>query len=98
MKKETNLIPEITHPLGRYWDQPDSDNFIFQKDRILIKEVDFNKLKEYFTSIPTGAYIGKMWKRHIITDFGEEWYLCWYGEHPEPGILSINTIKIKVVW
>lgn len=87
-------IPEITDPLGRCWEQPDKSEMVFQENRVLMNEESIMKLKDYSHSMPTGAYIGKMWKRRC----GDDWLLCWYGEHEDPNYVSNNQIPIKQVW
>jgi len=89
-----NPIPAMIDPLSKYWEQPDHKKLTFQTDRVLMTKETINDLKEYSTSIPTGAYIGKMWK---LKD-KKGWTLCWYGKHSNPDFVSINYMPIKEVW
>ena len=88
-------IPEMTDPLGKYWDQPELTEITFQDNRVLMTKESISKLQEYTFTIPSGKYLGKMWKK-INPDGG--WLLCWYGKHEDPDLLSINRVPIKEVW
>jgi len=90
--KDENIIPEITHPLGKHWDQPSKDNILIDDKNALMSEKDFNELKEYSCSVPSGAYEGKMWKNYD----GTNWGLVWYGESENPDNASINYRKIII--
>jgi len=46
----------------------------------------------------TGVYNGKMWRR--ASEYVQNprfWWLMWYGPHPDPDKVSINSRKILVV-
>ena len=90
-----DIVPEITHPLGKHWDQPKRSDILLNKDEdvFVMTEEIFNKLATYNTSIPSGAYEGKMWKS---TRFGKN-YLMWYGEDKDPNKVSINNKLISIV-
>lgn len=70
-------IPLMTNPLGRHWGQPaglrDRIGLFFNHATIL--ERDWLALSNYESSVPSGVYPGKVWRR------GSR--LCWYG--PERG-------------
>lgn len=84
---ETNVIPAMTHPLSRYWDQPRDMRQVPMDDaHVLLSTQQMAALKEYSTSYPSGAYEGKCWKMKCGTD----WLLCWYGPHANPDKLSIE--------
>jgi hypothetical protein len=87
-----NKIPEITNPMGKYWQQPDSKNIIISYKYALMSETDFNNLYEYSSSTPSGVYIGKMWKskRNNI------WYLVWFSECEDPKFLNNNYREILI--
>jgi len=66
-------IPRMTDPLGRYWDQPRD---LCARVRLFdthatISERDWQRLPRYDSSIPSGVYPGKAWRR------GK--FLCWFG-------------------
>lgn len=95
------MIPEITDPMGKCWGQPKLSaikfNHLTDKDKGL--EIDefvsmdpesFEKLMDYSTSIPTGKYAGKMWKRQTP----QGWHLCWYSKSNDPKFLDINSWRI----
>lgn len=87
-----NNIPEITNPLGKYWQQPDHKNFLISYKYVLMTNKEFKELLEYSTSIPSGTYIGKMWKMNR----GDKWYLAWFSECEDPKFLNNNYREILI--
>lgn len=86
-------LPQITDPLGAYWDQPKSDQMAVYNDIAIMDQIAVDALLEYSTSIPTGTYEGKMWKcRHP-----DGWQLCWYGASDDPDMISINRRPIRII-
>jgi hypothetical protein len=82
-------IPDMVHPLSTAWDQPNKESILVDETHAVMSSEDVEKLHTYDTSIPTGVYEGKMWKR---TDFkGPGYILCWYGPHEDPQKCSINS-------
>jgi len=97
-------IPLMTHPLGRYWEQPDLSDVLIDNSHALLSPEQFEELSDYSCSIPTGVYEGKAWKR-LNGEFDEdfrrrggvpEWQLCWYGPSSDPTKCSINVRTILV--
>lgn len=86
-------IPPITDPLGKHWQQPDPREILIDDDHALMTRATFEQLLEYSTSIPSGKYIGKMFKSRR---FGC-WYLRWYDHDPDPTILFIECRTILLV-
>jgi hypothetical protein len=84
-----NSIPPITDPDGRYWTQPDRDGILIDDKYACMSEGDFDLLKNYSLSTPTGTYVGKMWKMH----HNGKWYLRWYDSLDGPNII-IETREI----
>jgi hypothetical protein len=79
-----DLIPPITDPQGRYWEQPDSGQILVDDKVAMMTEAVFLKLPNYSCSNPTGVYPGKMWRRaarYGRQEVYDKWYLCWYGLH-----------------
>lgn len=74
-----NIIPVITDPLGKYWDQPDPKDILIDYGYAVMRISTFYKLQEYSTSIPSGKYPGKMWSAFI----NNKWYLKWYMDDPK---------------
>lgn len=89
-----STIPVMVDPLGRYWEQPDRSEIEIDDTYALMSKAAFDKLADYSMSIPSGTYIGKMWKCHYKQN---EWFLVWYGEDKEPGFVTINKRRILVV-
>ena len=98
-----NFIPFITHPLGKHWDQPDPERILLDDKHALMDERTFNALPEYSSTIPTGVYEGKMWKRHDgVLDprcrpEQHKWMLGWFGPSTVPDNCSINFREILIV-
>lgn len=91
-------LPAMTHPLGKRWRQPAAREILVDDEHALMTESSFNKLSEYNSSLPSGVYDGKMWRRRYITDTGEcAFSLCWYGPSNHPGKCSINSRRILIV-
>lgn len=81
------LVPPMTDPLGKQWNQPGLNEIERTPDGyVIMRKAVFEKLKEYSTTLPTGAYPGKMWRRQTNTG----WLLCWFGEHEDPDKCTIN--------
>lgn len=82
-----SIIPPITDPLGAHWKQPPTAAILLDDTHAVMSRETFELLPEYSASRPTGAYVGKMWKRHdgafdyafIARGGRPKWLLCWYG-------------------
>lgn len=88
------FIPKMVHPLSKYWDQPYVSNVQLKGEYAEMTQHTCDSLKDYSTTYPSGAYEGKMWKRRRDKD---SYFLCWYGKHENPELLSINSRIIKIV-
>lgn len=66
-------LPRMTDPLGRLWQQPAGlrDRVRVFETHATIPEADWRALPRYETSLPSGVYPGKVWRR------GK--FICWYG-------------------
>jgi hypothetical protein len=66
-------LPYIRDPLGRYWRQPAGlrDRVRIYADHATLSAEDWAALPRYDTSIPSGYYAGKAWRRGPL--------LCWFG-------------------
>jgi hypothetical protein len=99
------IIPLMTHELSSAWNQPDRSEIALDDKYALMTRRTFDQLNEYSASNPTGAYEGKMWKRHdgkfdyifLVRGGMPEWLLCWYGRSEKPGYVSNNSRKIILV-
>lgn len=94
-------LPQMTHPLSRYWDQPRADELAVYDDIAIMDNSALQRLSEYSTSIPTGVYEGKMWKSRQGhgTPGGPTgpWYLCWYDSSDNLDSCSINRRPIRLI-
>lgn len=94
LPSDADIIPKITDPLGRYWDQADQRRIYLDSKNAYMEESEFNKLYNYSHSQPSGVYIGKCWKG---MDINGEWYLSWYGNHQDPNLVSNNYRTIIIL-
>jgi hypothetical protein len=88
---DAHPIPEVTAPLGRYWDQPARADVLVDETHAVVTRTTFAKLCDYDRSNPSGAYVGKMWRR------GGAGTLCWFAPDPEPGWVRVETRTLLVV-
>lgn len=59
-----NEIPIMDDPLGKHWRQPtDIRSAPMDDQHILLSSEQVAGLAEYSSTIPTGVYPGKCWKR-----------------------------------
>lgn len=99
------MIPAMTHPLSRHWDQPPAERVLVDDTHALMSPETFAALAEYSTSMPSGVYEGKMWKRRDgAFEYAQrrrqeppEWLLCWYGPGEAPETCSVEWRRILVV-
>lgn len=87
-----NLIPEMTEPLGRYWDQPSRDDILVDDKTATMTSATLMQLADYSSSYPSGVYPGKMWRRDCV----HGWALVWYG-HLNDKQCSIHHRDIEIV-
>lgn len=90
---DTGFIPDMTDPMGKYWTQPHHNQITFRDGFAEMNKYSFDLLPQYDSTFPTGAYLGKMWKR--LED--GKYYLVWYAKHENPDRVNIKFKPIKVV-
>lgn len=97
--KASSIIPVITDPLGRHWDQPSRDDIEIITDFAFMTENTCVQLHTYSTTFPSGMYDGKMWKSEI--NDGIRWTgkykLNWFHPNDDPKKISISRREIKVL-
>lgn len=99
----STVIPPITDPMGKYWNQPSRDQIEVDDTHALMSQQTFKQLPEYSTTFPTGVYDGKMWRRHDgVCDPNRDpsnckWLLCWYGPSDKPDRCSIEFREVLIV-
>lgn len=82
---DDNVVPPMIHPLSSVWKQPPLDMITISAHTAKMSRAAFDRLLEYSHSNPTGAYEGKMWKRHTVYATEDNkvtaniWQLCWFG-------------------
>ena len=88
---DTNVVPDMTDPLGRHWRQPPHDAIVLDNTHAVMTRASFDALSDYSTTIPTGVYPGKMWRE----EYGGRWFLRWFGIVPDrPNLCSNNQREI----
>jgi hypothetical protein len=101
-----NVIPPMTHELSSGWDQPSTSRILLDDTHALMTTETFKELKEYSATQPTGAYEGKMWKRHngvfdheFLARGGKPtWLLCWFDVSSKgPDWVSTKSRQILLV-
>ena len=97
---DNSEIPKMTHPLCSGWRQPPRASILLDDENAYMTIETLEKLPEYSTTCPTGAYEGKMWKRNAaVWKRGADavWYLFWYGHSEREGYVSTEQRKIVIV-
>ncbi len=95
-------IPQLVDPMGRYYRQPHRNEIDFRKGGVAwMKLHTFNLLPEYSSTLPSGVYAGKMWKRHdgvhhLRSKAKPEWLLCWYADIEGTDRCSVEYRPIKL--
>lgn len=89
----SKVIPEMTHPLGKHWDQPDRSRILIDDSHALMTKADFNELADYSWSQPSGVYDGKMWK----STGRDATYLKWYHPAEDPNKCAVGVREILIV-
>ena len=88
--EDKNIIPEMTNPLGKHWDQPEIESILIDGIHAVMDLKTMKSLKDYSRSVPTGAYTGKMWR----CSFHSSNHLLWYRQEKE--ILYIENRLILI--
>lgn len=88
-----NTIPPITDPLGRSWTQPNHESIVVSDKLALMTQQEFDQLREYSGTIPSGVYPGKMWKAKLSDG---TWQLRWFGESGNPDLCTNNSREIFI--
>lgn len=95
--------PCLDSPYGpNAWRQPARESILIDDVHAVMTRDTFEQLAEYSSTIPSGAYPGKLWRRangkHDPRHQGEPvWMLCWYGPHADPSKVSINYRTVILV-
>jgi hypothetical protein len=65
---------------------------------VQLTQQEFDALRDYSASLPTGTAIGKQWKRrNDYYDESKGWRLGEYVEHADPDLVGIRWRDIEVV-
>lgn len=85
-------IPPITSEMGCHWRQPDRSTIQVTDKLAIMPNATFTALSEYSSTIPSGVYDGKMWRR-----FQEQkWHLCWFAPSTR-GIANECSIMMREI-
>lgn len=94
--------PALESPYGPgAWHQPERTKVLIDATHALMTKAVFDSLAEYSTTMPSGVYPGKMWRRHDGSFdprcTNPEWLFCWYGRTDDPEKCSVNFRKVIFV-
>lgn len=64
--------------------------------RTTVTLATFDKLDDYSCTLPSGAILGKVWKRHEPYSGRGKWILGQYTEHTDPDKLTITWRDLYV--
>jgi hypothetical protein len=74
---------------------------VVSDDEAVMDVAYFDALLEYSSSLPTGTFVGKRWKRrvpYVVTPgVTPVWYLCEFVEHLDPELVGIVSRRITQV-
>lgn len=87
------IIPPITDPRGKHWNQPHRRYIEMDNTHALMSEQTFRGLHDYSNSMPTEAHEGKMWRSKIQN----RWFLCWFDADDGHRCLVVKSRKILVI-
>lgn len=95
-----NYIPDMAHPTGKHWQQPSSEDWLFDSKCTLMTQAEFDELLNYSASTPSGVYAGKMWKSfhkwREKSGIIERWYLNWYEPTKNDDLLKVECREILI--
>lgn len=93
------MIPPMTDPMGKHWEQPSVDRILVDETHAMMSQRTLDELADYSCTQPTGVYKGKMWKRRKeYLDESKGWWLCWYGPSEKgPEYCSVNVRSVIVI-
>lgn len=96
--KVKNLIPPMTDPQGRYWDQPPTEDILIDDTHAVMNRKTFEQLEEYNCTLPTGVYPGKMWRYNGMAYHNYPHHLLRWYDHSTigPGYCS-NEQRIILI-
>lgn len=83
-------LPHMTEPLGRHWGQPRDlrERVRIFETHATIDEAAWQSLPRYESSLPSGVYAGKAWRR------GHS--LCWYGRDGADGRTRVGYARALI--
>lgn len=94
---DDHVIPPLS---GVYepttWVQPSRQEILVGEHEAIMPLSTLSCLREYNTTIPSGVYQGKMWRRRNHKE-GAKWLLCWFGIAGPNGETEIHYRPIQVM-
>lgn len=94
---DNHPIPEMTDPLGKYWNQPSRELITIDDKYALMSNTTFASLHDYSCSFPSGVYPGKMWKQGRPYVNPVRWYLLWYDYSEQGPEYCSNKIREIII-
>lgn len=85
-----------TFPYLRRYDHQIVGKYIF------IAKFEFDQMPDYSATIPTGAFVGKMWKRKepycgTHADGSVKWFVGHYTDHPDKTKVGIRWYDVQLI-
>ena len=89
---DKDKLPERENPTTG-WSQPLTEEIAIDATHAVMTKKTFDQLKDYSYSVPTGVWVGKLWKRQ-----GDDttWWLCWFNLSEKPGICRCRSREILI--
>ncbi len=79
----------------KFWKEDILPYATFTEDgQVIMKEIVFDGLGEYSSSLPSGTYLYKCWKAKRL----DGWWVAQYVPHPDPGLIGIKWWKVLSVY
>lgn len=87
-----------------YLEEAAKSTILFDDHTAIMSRKEFDKLLTYSTSLPTGAFIGKRWKRQEQKPdkngwpvFIDSWLMGEFAPNPDDKIVDLIWRKIEVI-
>lgn len=75
--------------------QPYRMDILVNEEFAVMRQSDFDDLKEYTFSSPTGVYPGRMWKAKCHQT--DQWLLRWYGDTISVGKNTMCVVHQRII-
>lgn len=73
-----------------------TDVTVTADDRALVPYGVFLHMDDYSCTLPSGAFVGKRWKRHVPFGGPGYWMMGEYTDDPDPNMIGIKWREIDI--